>query len=1197
MPKIQSIRDTLYTLDHKLSNVTEYVMSKTDHIAQKIRTIEDKITLDNAKIAIFSSLYTKMQALHNAAGNLTSTSYGRSDLFNNKVISPVGITKEKFLQYLDIDINDMFSVKQDTYQVTIKSFAKPASMESINFSNTKASVTQSAAGNNPFLFKEGTIKIGIENNLTKLSCAKGDAFEFTDPDAPLIYYATCLNNTIQPGTFWINNTPIQLTNTETLYSLAQKINATLVNSVTASVTKGSNNNFLFELRSANIGAQFRYDVEDPDNIFGGATFTSTVTPDLNFWDTVPINLSVGDSLASIAQKINALQSQTYINANILKKDTSAYTLLIQSQYSGIENTFKIFDSLSPTNILNGFSSGLVTMDVFRTFSNTQEVMRSIRFPDTDITPVVQTGTDPFLFAPGNLYIIINNNLKFLSCPSDAASIVYFDSNSSAIIDNNQVSSCFNNKFNPGSFWIAGIKINLESNDSLEDIAQKINNASLSVSAKIKSTTSGFSVYLFSKNIGKEFDFTVNDPLFVWGGAQFLSPQSPELLDKSQVTLTGGDKLVDVTNKINAVSSDTNVGATMIADDSQYRLLLQFGSLNPNPVLIYDGTILDGINKGVVTQDVFNTKLTSIITAASNANFTINSAIFNKPLNTITDVIPGLIIRLISTSPEATSIGFKIAPDIEAALKGTVNFIDTYNDLRKFIILQQLRGEDGRFIEKAQIANNGNVLQTFAPILSNTAIQIVGSNIGIISTTQPSKYDSKGTVTEPEYANLLALNQDIFFSTLINNYENLKKALSYYFTSSSPNFNIPPLRSNIKIGGGKVCNYIVNVDVQRAIQATQTVNITIANITTPVTTDNPQLERFIAGTFYINNCPVTLSVNDTLLDIAHKINATTPCSRTYTTIAEIVPNVYTLALSSTIPSLKDQKSQYPYPIQITDLTKVRNSLFIPVSTKQRTNDFASVSDMKAGTITINGISIVLERGSTYSESLNNAVEGWATVINSYQSTTHVYAQKYENDNASFYLSFTSVTPSMNELDFVIMDTTNILNLQNPEVAQQGTKFLNTPDIAEIFVNTADGNSTQKATSFVINSMSNTSCSGIISITNLPNEQLTIKNMSIAYTGSGVEGNATITAEQGGAETLYNAINPFIDTIGGSIPIQIKALQSHIVQNNREKNRLEQSLSKAKKDAEKQFAKMQSMLQQGQNLESMLSHVQATFNNEL
>ena len=253
----------------------------------------------------------------------------------------------------------------------------------------------------------------------------------------------------------------------------------------------------------------------------------------------------------------------------------------------------------------------------------------------------------------------------------------------------------------------------ETNNSLEGMAQAINDADAGVNASIinDGTGSPYRLVLTGKDVATSFSMTSNSATFNGdisaqlqaGGfadpaAAVFGSGTLDLSTGDQITLGNTtNSLTDMMDAINAETGTTGVTASIVADGDNFVLSLSAGAT------ITSSALAGG------SYDPFSLTTTQ---AATKAHVRVDTIDIYADSNTLNEAIPGLTLDLLQAEVGATTV-VSVGID-EGAIKSQIeSFVKGYNEVASFINSQStingsaggvLNGDSGVNVVKRRLQN-------------------------------------------------------------------------------------------------------------------------------------------------------------------------------------------------------------------------------------------------------------------------------------------------------------------------------------------------------------------------------------------------------------------------------------------------------------------------------------------------------------
>ena len=200
---------------------------------------------------------------------------------------------------------------------------------------------------------------------------------------------------------------------------------------------------------------------------------------------------------------------------------------------------------------------------------------------------------------------------------------------------------------------------------------------------------------------------------------------------SDVTITSGMSLQDVADAINAQSTKTNVGASIVQVSSgSYQLVLT--GAKDGADISYTSTSGDDIlNKLGVTDG--SGAFSKVLQVAQSALFTLDGIAMTRNTNDISDVLGGITFSLLQATPSGATININIGPDTTRISSAVQALVTNYNAYRDAVIAQQATNADGTAASGAVLFGDGTmreITNKLEAVLSGTVGGLTMSDLGL-----------------------------------------------------------------------------------------------------------------------------------------------------------------------------------------------------------------------------------------------------------------------------------------------------------------------------------------------------------------------------------------------------------------------------------------------------------------------------------
>jgi len=243
---------------------------------------------------------------------------------------------------------------------------------------------------------------------------------------------------------------------------------------------------------------------------------------------------------------------------------------------------------------------------------------------------------------------------------------------------------------------------------------------------------------------------------------------------SAVTITSAMTLQDVADAINAQSSTTNVGASIVQVSSgSYELVLT--GTKDGADISYTSTSGDDIlNKLGVTDS--SGAFSNVLQVAQSALFTLDGISMTRNTNDISDVLGGITFDLLQATPSGTTINVSIGPDTSQISSALQTFVTNYNAYRDAVIAQQATNSDGTASSGAVLFGDG----TMRDITNRLEATLTGTVGGLTMSDLGLSFNEK---------NELVLDSGTLSAILTSNLSGVTKFLSAQTTTSSSQLTV------------------------------------------------------------------------------------------------------------------------------------------------------------------------------------------------------------------------------------------------------------------------------------------------------------------------------------------------------------------------------------------------------------------------
>src|SRR5882672_1271588 len=190
---------------------------------------------------------------------------------------------------------------------------------------------------------------------------------------------------------------------------------------------------------------------------------------------------------------------------------------------------------------------------------------------------------------------------------------------------------------------------------------------------------------------------------------------------ASITVTSGMSLRDVADAINAQSSTSNVGASIVQVSSGSYELVLTGTQDAADISYSSTSGDDILNKLGVTDST--AAFSNVLQTAQEAKFTLDGIALTRNSNEITDVLSGITFDLLQPTPSGASLNISVGPDTDQITNALQTFVTDYNAFRDDVIAQQTTNPDGTASSNSVLFGDGTMRQIMTQIE-----QVLGTSV-------------------------------------------------------------------------------------------------------------------------------------------------------------------------------------------------------------------------------------------------------------------------------------------------------------------------------------------------------------------------------------------------------------------------------------------------------------------------------------
>lgn len=255
---------------------------------------------------------------------------------------------------------------------------------------------------------------------------------------------------------------------------------------------------------------------------------------------------------------------------------------------------------------------------------------------------------------------------------------------------------------------------------------------------------------------------------------------------TQIDVVATDSLQDIADKINAVSDDTGVAASILkVSETDYQLILTGDETNvAMNIATVSGSVLqnlgivDGADAYVPAQVIQNEQGSRVV---------LDGTTITRDDNTYDDLITGVNFDVIESDIGST-ITIDIDNDVSSAQQAVLDFVDSYNAYREFAIINQQVGAGGVIPEEA-ILFSDTLLDSLNFSISSVVSGATGEGLA-------GSLRNLGIEFDPENR-LVVENQNDLDNALLSEFQNVANFFATNMTTDDNNLAILSNTSSVQ----------------------------------------------------------------------------------------------------------------------------------------------------------------------------------------------------------------------------------------------------------------------------------------------------------------------------------------------------------------------------------------------------------------
>ena len=265
-------------------------------------------------------------------------------------------------------------------------------------------------------------------------------------------------------------------------------------------------------------------------------------------------------------------------------------------------------------------------------------------------------------------------------------------------------------------------------------------------------------------------------------------------DTADIDITADMTATDVVYAINAVTGTTGVRASALKiADGDYRIVFTAEDTNKDIQITGDnaGATLAALNVSADNGATFDT----VLQAAQPAQLRLDgiATVIERDSNEIDDLIDNVTLDLFKEdTANGTIVTLEIENDLSAAKAQIEAFVTSYNDVKSFLLSQQVVSEEGE-VDASAILFGDNLLRSLGRDLGTDIADLVdGIASGSLATL-------RGVGIELTSDGLLTIDSGTLDSNLVDKLDEVRGVFEFSFQSSSADIRLVSRNELLNVG--------------------------------------------------------------------------------------------------------------------------------------------------------------------------------------------------------------------------------------------------------------------------------------------------------------------------------------------------------------------------------------------------------------
>ncbi|HBU97323.1 flagellar filament capping protein FliD [Thalassospira lucentensis] len=302
---------------------------------------------------------------------------------------------------------------------------------------------------------------------------------------------------------------------------------------------------------------------------------------------------------------------------------------------------------------------------------------------------------------------------------------------------------------------------------------------------------------------------------------------------ASVTVSAGDTLQDIRDKINTVKDSTGVQASVVKVSATESTIIftstEEGVANRMSFSDDTGSVLQSLG---ILSDPTTINAANVIDDGNDALVQLDGIAVTRGSNEFSDLIDGLTVSLYDAEP-GTKVTIDIEQDLNQAKTAILDFVDAYNAVQTFVndktFVDKTTGkpsEDAILLGDSSVKSIEATLQRIAGSFAQGVTDRVGEEDYSVLAEIGIDFVGYGTNADQSLDKTLEINETALNEALLNNPNEVMELFLFRAKSNNSDLSMTSFK-----GDTSAATYDFNIDASAGVINSVTYDITIDGVTT------------------------------------------------------------------------------------------------------------------------------------------------------------------------------------------------------------------------------------------------------------------------------------------------------------------------------------------------------------------------------